>query len=66
MTETPSEVLTIQEVARFLRVSAKTVYGLVKQQLLPSFRVGRAVRCRRTDVERFIRESGSRGMESGR
>lgn len=47
-------VLTVPEVAEFLRVTPKTVYGLVKRGELPSFRVGRTLRCRREDVQQFI------------
>jgi excisionase family DNA binding protein len=52
--EKQSEVLTVNEVASFLRVNPKTVYGLAKKGLLPSFRVGRVMRWRRSDVNRFM------------
>lgn len=48
------EVLTVQEVADYLKVTTKTVYEIIKQGSLPSFRIGRAVRCRRSAVEDFI------------
>lgn len=48
------EVLTVQEVARYLKLAPKTVYALVSSGELRSFRVGRAVRCRKVDVEAFI------------
>lgn len=50
-------VLTVPEVAAYLRVTTKTVYGLVKQGRLRSFRVGRVMRFHRTDFETFIEES---------
>lgn len=50
------EVLTVQEVADYLKVTTKTVYEIIKQGSLPSFRVGRAVRCRRSAVESFIEQ----------
>ena len=56
-TERPSvgdSVLTVQEVADYLKVTTKTVYELVRQGQLPSFRIGRAVRCRQSAVEAFI------------
>ncbi len=56
-TERPSvgdHVLTVQEVADYLKVTTKTVYELVRQGELPSFRIGRAVRCRQSAVEAFI------------
>lgn len=48
------EVLTVQEVAEFLKVTSKTVYSLVREGELPAFRVGRVLRCRRVDVDSFI------------
>lgn len=48
------EVLTVQEVARLLKVTTKTVYALIHEDRLQHFRIGRAVRCRRSDVESFI------------
>jgi putative molybdopterin biosynthesis protein len=50
-------VLTVDEVAEVLRVNAKTVYALVKRGKLRAFRVGRALRCRRAEVARFIEAS---------
>lgn len=49
-----TDVLTVPEVAEYLRVTPKTVYALLKRGELPSFRVGRVVRCRRGDVEAFM------------
>ena len=48
------EVLTVQEVADYLKVTTKTVHKLIKQGSIPSFRVGRAVRCQRMAVDAFI------------
>lgn len=59
--ESTSQVLTVQEVARFLRVTPKTVYALVRRGELLAFRVGRALRCRDVDVRRFIQEQPAAG-----
>ena len=48
------DVMTAAEVAAYLRITTKTVYSLEKRRELASFRIGRAVRFRRSDVERFI------------
>ncbi len=52
------EVLTVPEVAQFLRVAEKTVYGLVKRGELKAFRVGRVMRCHRADVLSFVATAG--------
>lgn len=53
-TESLDRVLTVAEVAEYLRVSTKTVYALVANGELPSFRIGRALRCRMSAVQAFI------------
>lgn len=50
-------VLTIEEVAEMLRVNTKTVYALIRRGELRAFRVGRAMRCRRAEIARFIKAS---------
>jgi len=52
--QSEAEVLTVQEVADYLRVTTKTVYGLARGGDLVSFRVGRAMRFRRSDIEAFV------------
>jgi excisionase family DNA binding protein len=54
----PIPVLTIPEVAEALRVHQKTVYKLVSERKLRAVKVGRAVRVRLTELERFL--SGGR------
>lgn len=51
---TSEQVMTVGEVASYLRVTSKTVYELIRRGALPSFRIGRAVPCRRHDIEQFI------------
>lgn len=40
-----------------LRVNTKTVYALIRRGELRAFRVGRAMRCRRAEIARFIKAS---------
>jgi len=53
----PPEILTVPEVALYLRVTSKTVYTLVRRGDLRGFRVGRVLRVHRTDVEQFMKQS---------
>ncbi len=46
--------LTVAEVAAELRVSTMTVYRLIKAEELPATRVGKSLRIRTDDVERFL------------
>lgn len=51
---TRSRFLTVAEVADELRVSSMTVYRLIKSEQLPATRVGKSLRIREDDVERFL------------
>ncbi len=51
---TRSRFLTVAEVAEELRVSSMTVYRLIKSEQLPAIRVGKSLRIREDDVERFL------------
>ena len=44
------EILTIQEIATFLKIKEKTAYGLVAKGELPGFKVGGSWRFRRSDI----------------
>ena len=63
---TSNEVLTVQEVAAYLKLAEKTVYLLIRSGSLNAFRIGRAVRCRRADVEAFIERRETLGRSRGR
>ena len=47
-------VLTVREVAEYLRVHQATIYRLVKEQKLPAFRVGSDWRFNREVIERWM------------
>jgi excisionase family DNA binding protein len=48
------QVLTAEEAAKFLRVSTKALYRWAKVHRLPSIRMGRTVRFRRSDLEDIV------------
>jgi excisionase family DNA binding protein len=52
--EMTREVMTVPEVAEFLRVTPKTVYALIREGELSAFRVGRVLRCHETAVHAFV------------
>ena len=53
--ESKSTLLTVPEVAQWLRVPISTVYDLVQRQILPSLKVGRALRFDPHDLEDYLR-----------
>lgn len=50
------EILTIEEVARYLRVSERTVYDWVQKGELPAGKLGSSWRFKRADIERWADE----------
>lgn len=49
-----SRFLTVQEVADLMRVSAMTVYRLIRSGDLPAVRVGRSFRVAESDVDAYL------------
>ena len=52
------EIWTLEDVAKFLRVSAEAAEKLVKESKIPHFRVGDAIRFRKDQIIRMT-ESGT-------
>ena len=50
------ELLTVAEVARWLRVDPRTIYRWVRVAQIPHVRLERGVRFKRTDVDAWMRE----------
>jgi excisionase family DNA binding protein len=50
------EILTIQEVADYLKLNDKTAYRLASEGKLPGFKVGGSWRFKCTDIEKWIEE----------
>ena len=59
------EILTLPEVAQFLKVAEKTVYTMVQNSQLPAFKVRGQWRFKRVDIDRWI-EQQKRSSQSGR
>lgn len=54
MSSKPDEILTIDEVAAYLKASKRTVYRLTTSGNLPAFKLGGTWRFRRSDLDRWI------------
>lgn len=48
--------VTVDEIAAELRVSRMTIYRLVNAGTIPSTRIGRSIRIRRTDFNAYLKE----------
>lgn len=44
------EIMTLQDVAEYLKLAERTVYGYAQKNLLPGIKVGSAWRFRKADI----------------
>lgn len=52
----PDQILTLKEVATYLKLAEKTAYKLAAEGKLPGFKVGGSWRFKREDIEHWIEE----------
>lgn len=57
----PTDILTMREVAEFLKINEKTAYKLTAAGKLPGFKVGGSWRFKRADIENWIETKVSEG-----
>ena len=60
------DIMTVREVADFLKVTERTIYRLTAENLIPSFKVGGSWRFRRTDLVRWMSEQADRAASADR
>ncbi|MBF7074310.1 helix-turn-helix domain-containing protein [Glaciecola sp. MH2013] len=58
------EIMTIQEVATYLKLNDKTAYRLASEGKLPGFKVGGSWRFRRGDILQWIEDKKNKGMDA--
>lgn len=51
------EILTLEEIADYLKLAKKTAYRLAAEGKLPGFKIGGSWRFKRADIEQWIEES---------
>jgi nitrogen PTS system EIIA component len=59
------DILTIEEVARYLRVSERTVYDWAQKGEIPSGKIGTVWRFKKSEIERWVNERLSSNRPSG-
>ena len=59
-TEMQTDIMTIREVADYLKLTEKTAYRLTAEGEIPGFKVGGSWRFRRSEIERWIDERSQR------
>jgi len=57
------DILTLKEVAQYLKLAEKTAYRLAAEGKLPGFKVGGSWRFKREEIEKWIAEQSSARSE---
>ena len=58
------DILTIEEVAKYLRVSERTVYDWAQKGEIPSGKIGTVWRFKKSEIEKWVNERLSSGGKS--
>lgn len=60
-----SEILTLKEVADYLKVTERTIYRLAAARQIPAFKVGGSWRFSRADIDIWIKSQSASAMDQG-
>ena len=63
MNRSDADILTLGEVATYLKAGKKTIYRLAQQGELPGFKLGGTWRFRRVELDRWIAEQIAEKMQ---
>jgi len=55
------EILTIKQVADYLKVTERTIYRLAAAKQIPAFKVGGSWRFSRADIDEWIKQQSGGG-----
>ena len=66
MAKPKSDILTITEVAEYLKVAERTLYRLAAAKKVPAFKVGGTWRFSRADIDSWIKQQSMEGLETSR
>ncbi|MGS2723002.1 methylation-associated defense system helix-turn-helix domain-containing protein MAD1 [Porticoccus sp. GXU_MW_L64] len=59
-----NDIMTVKEVAEYLKITEKTAYRLTAEGKIPGFKVGGAWRFRRTEIEIWIENQSKKSSDS--
>ena len=65
MADIEGEILTLEEVATYLKAGKRTVYRLAQEGAIPAFKLGGNWRFRRAELDRWIADSIEKTPKQG-
>jgi len=57
-------ILTIREVADYLKVTERTIYRLAAAKQMPAFKIGGSWRFSRQDIDSWIKQQSMEGLDA--
>lgn len=66
MANPEADILTIDELSKYLRISKSTLYKLVREGRIPSQKVGRHWRFHKENIDRWLGEEKKRHINEGK
>lgn len=60
-----TDIMTIREVAEYLKLAEKTAYHLAAKGAIPGFKVGGAWRFRRSEIDKWIERQSAEQARRG-
>jgi len=60
------EILTIKQVAEYLKVTERTIYRLAAAKKIPAFKVGGTWRFSLADIDSWIKQQSREALDTGR
>lgn len=60
-----TDIMTVREVAQYLKLTEKTAYRLAAEGKLPGFKVGGAWRFRRGEIDKWIEQQSAETKKRG-
>lgn len=51
------DILTVEEIASYLKVTERSIYGLLSKGEIPAFKVGGSWRFKREEIEGWIKKN---------
>jgi len=62
---TVNAIMTVGEVADYLKVTDRTIYRLAGAKQIPAFKVGGSWRFSKVDIDEWIKRQSSTGVKEG-
>lgn len=63
MAEPDGDILTLEEVAAYLKAGKRTIYRLAANRDIPAFKLGGSWRFSRSDIESWIKHQSAGSLE---